>query len=129
MTPKQFWHLINSATSELTKLEILRGQFYRYCLFWNVLEPPYLILHSFNFTTLMRYLPKKLPVIYPPPPSLIGVSIWQPYYIIYYIWNIQGLNFCLSKRFLNIRIRYWNGSIIQKQVQIYLRKGFILPTG
>ena len=26
--------------------------------FLNVLEPPSLILGSFNFTTLMRYLPK-----------------------------------------------------------------------
>ena len=26
--------------------------------FLNVLDPPYLILHSFDFTTLMQYLSK-----------------------------------------------------------------------
>ena len=31
--PPQGWYLINSATLGFTKLEILRDQFYRWCLF------------------------------------------------------------------------------------------------
>ena len=51
------WYLRISATLAFTKFEIFKHWQFFQCLFWNVLEPPYLILQSFNFTVFRRYLP------------------------------------------------------------------------
>ena len=51
------WYLIISTTLVLcTKFEIFKHSRFCWCSLWNVLQPPYLTLQSFNFTTLRRYL-------------------------------------------------------------------------
>ena len=69
--PPWDWYLIILVTLLFSKFGILKYSQFRWYLFWNVLESPYLILQSFNFITFRRCLPKKLQRFYP----LTGISM------------------------------------------------------
>ena len=57
-------YLKNSATLVFTTFEISKHPTFAQCLIGNVLGPPYLVLQSFNFTILIRYLSKKQAMFY-----------------------------------------------------------------
>ena len=59
------WYLIILETVVFPKFAKFKYFRIRQCLFLNVFEPPYLILQSFNFTTLRQYLLKKQGTFYP----------------------------------------------------------------